>query len=567
MRYLSFTVATTIAIASNPCSQLCQLDGPSICNNGSYPTEDGLSHAYFLEPSGEHCSHNSQTGAACPESLAAVREDAAATLVAAFTSTARAQPSETTTTTQSPRERRDRLNNSVTTATAVFPAQSVADVLGFPEVPMPIQESVLSVDTGHFFPEARVPHLGACPPLSDNVGAGWTSTVFSSRFEDTDVAVKVYPMLNLTHFAQTEVEIYLRLKPLWGICVPAMHYYGTCDSEYGSKFFLIATTLLGETFKSMNVSSIPDDIKLSAVDCMQQIMSIARVTRLDFTLGNVLLTRNGESAQWVDFAFSTMIDHYMGISDPVEQIRMANFMSAKYTKLLWNRLGLPFDEQIPHPLLNKSNILFNDLIQPVAFSSSRMPPITWPALGPLPVLEEEPISWVSPRSVGVGHRNTTRILVLQYGFDFSMFAHHDLANMLKLTALWGDCIPAVVEYGITEKDNKGERKLAIILDFPSEWNLQRQSPTVLNPDQQVNAMTCLERIQAEGLVNGYVRALDVITNSENNSIMWMNFAFGVSHPELYESLDGIDPLMEEEKAKERAYIARAISDVSVHEIY
>jgi len=196
-----------------------------------------------------------------------------------------------------------------------------------------------------------------------------------------------------------------------------------------------------------------------------------------------------------------------------------------------------------------------------------MPPITWPALGPLPVLKKEPISWVSPRSVGVGYRNTSRILVLQYGFDFSMFAHHDLANMLKLADLWGDCIPAVVEYGVTENDKNGERKLAIILDFPSGWNLQRESPTVLNLEQQANALTCLERIQAEGLVNGYVRALDVISNSENNSIMWMNFAFGVSDPVLYESIYGIDALIEEEQAKEIAYIARAISDASVQEIY
>ena len=434
------------------------------------------------------------------------------------------------------------------------------------ESPENERESGLSVETSFFVPEGRVPHLGDCPPLSEEIGAGWTSTVFSSRFEDTDVAVKVYPMLNLTHFAQTEVEIYLRLKPLWDICVPAMHYYGTCDSESNSKFFLIATTLLGRSFSSIDSESLPDALKFRAVDCMQQIMSTARVTRLDYTLTTVLLSRDGQSAQWVDFAFSTMIDHYMGISDPSEQIRMANFMSSKYTKLLWTKLGLPLDDIIPHALLDKGEILFSDFIQPVPASSSHMP-LSWPALGPLPNLELEPISWVSPRLVGVGDRYGRRVIVFMYGFDFSMFAHYDLTNMLKLEALWDDCIPAVVEYGITEMDESGERKLAIVLDFPPQWTLQRESPTVLNIEQQSNAMTCLERIQAEGLVNGYVRALDVLTNSENDSTLWTNFAFGVAYPALYGSLDGIQALIEEEQLKEKNYIARAVSDVSVQEIY
>ena len=117
MRYLAITVAAVCA--SNPCEQLCQLDGPEVCTGGSWP-RTGRCHAYFLRPSGEHCYHNTFTSVTCPDSLPALPVESAAILVAALTPATTARPSETTSVTTEPsRERRRRVipgNRVLTTA-------------------------------------------------------------------------------------------------------------------------------------------------------------------------------------------------------------------------------------------------------------------------------------------------------------------------------------------------------------------------------------------------------------------------------------------------------------------
>ena len=124
MRYLAITVAAVCA--SNPCEQLCQLDGPEVCTGGSWP-RTGRCHAYFLRPSGEHCYHNTFTSVTCPDSLPASPVESAAILVAALTPATTARPSETTSVTTEPsRERRRRVIPGNLVLTTAAPATTAS---------------------------------------------------------------------------------------------------------------------------------------------------------------------------------------------------------------------------------------------------------------------------------------------------------------------------------------------------------------------------------------------------------------------------------------------------------
>lgn len=67
MRLLFLAIA--VSGSSNPCEELCRIDGPAICTDGSAGTPDGTCRSYFVQPSGEVCYHNARTSDICPESL------------------------------------------------------------------------------------------------------------------------------------------------------------------------------------------------------------------------------------------------------------------------------------------------------------------------------------------------------------------------------------------------------------------------------------------------------------------------------------------------------------------
>jgi hypothetical protein len=80
-----FALSSFVAVsyATNPCEQLCQLDGPEICTGGSWPRGAGVCHAYFIQPDGQRCYHNSITRSTCRDTFPALTIEAAASIVGA----------------------------------------------------------------------------------------------------------------------------------------------------------------------------------------------------------------------------------------------------------------------------------------------------------------------------------------------------------------------------------------------------------------------------------------------------------------------------------------------------
>ncbi len=60
------------AIAANPCEDLCRIDGPAVCTEGSWERDDGVCHAYFLRSTDQPCYHNAETIITCPDTLPAL---------------------------------------------------------------------------------------------------------------------------------------------------------------------------------------------------------------------------------------------------------------------------------------------------------------------------------------------------------------------------------------------------------------------------------------------------------------------------------------------------------------
>lgn len=62
----------------DPCADLCNFDGPSICTGGSWTKRDNSCHAYLFrgDPSvGDYCYHTASTSSACPSPGDPVRPD------------------------------------------------------------------------------------------------------------------------------------------------------------------------------------------------------------------------------------------------------------------------------------------------------------------------------------------------------------------------------------------------------------------------------------------------------------------------------------------------------------
>jgi len=68
--------------ATNPCQRLCDLDGPDVCTNGSYPRNGDICHAYFRLPNNGHCYHTSATQQTCPAHLPPLTVQEASAIVA-----------------------------------------------------------------------------------------------------------------------------------------------------------------------------------------------------------------------------------------------------------------------------------------------------------------------------------------------------------------------------------------------------------------------------------------------------------------------------------------------------
>lgn len=106
---MRFTAAllplAALGSVSDPCARLCQLDGPIICNDGSY-NKNGVCHRYLFrgDPSlNDYCYHTSATASTCPSSGKPVKFGDAQRLVALKEGQRRdAVPLTTTTTTAAP---------------------------------------------------------------------------------------------------------------------------------------------------------------------------------------------------------------------------------------------------------------------------------------------------------------------------------------------------------------------------------------------------------------------------------------------------------------------------------
>ena len=81
--FLALSMASQAA-AIDPCTALCNRDGPSICTGGSWTKGGGICHAYLFrgDPAlGDYCYHTGRTAASCPSRGTPVRASDVARLV------------------------------------------------------------------------------------------------------------------------------------------------------------------------------------------------------------------------------------------------------------------------------------------------------------------------------------------------------------------------------------------------------------------------------------------------------------------------------------------------------
>ena len=95
MRFLPFSFVISTAVASDPCTDLCNRDGPAVCTQGSW-NQNGICHAYFFRGDasiGDYCYHNTETASTCPSTGTKVRvEDATRLLAQSGTTTTTEEP-------------------------------------------------------------------------------------------------------------------------------------------------------------------------------------------------------------------------------------------------------------------------------------------------------------------------------------------------------------------------------------------------------------------------------------------------------------------------------------------
>ena len=82
MALIHFSLLTTLAAASaaDPCSRLCERDGPSVCTAGSWTKPDGSCHGYLFrgDPAlRDVCYHTTATASTCPGNGTPVSAEAA----------------------------------------------------------------------------------------------------------------------------------------------------------------------------------------------------------------------------------------------------------------------------------------------------------------------------------------------------------------------------------------------------------------------------------------------------------------------------------------------------------
>ena len=70
------------ALSADPCSRLCQFDGPQICTGGSWTKGNDICHAYYYNTDG-HCYHTALTKTTCPASGRPVKGSEVEGLIAA----------------------------------------------------------------------------------------------------------------------------------------------------------------------------------------------------------------------------------------------------------------------------------------------------------------------------------------------------------------------------------------------------------------------------------------------------------------------------------------------------
>ena len=74
--FIGFTICYGTSSKKDPCSVLCQFDGPAICTGGSWTKDGRVCHAYFFRGErelGDHCYHSSLTSKTCPSNGLPVR--------------------------------------------------------------------------------------------------------------------------------------------------------------------------------------------------------------------------------------------------------------------------------------------------------------------------------------------------------------------------------------------------------------------------------------------------------------------------------------------------------------
>ena len=83
-------IIASFALASgstmDPCSQLCQFDGPEVCTGGSWRKVNEICHAYHYNDGG-HCYHTAATRARCPAEGRPVRASEVPGIIAAHRTT------------------------------------------------------------------------------------------------------------------------------------------------------------------------------------------------------------------------------------------------------------------------------------------------------------------------------------------------------------------------------------------------------------------------------------------------------------------------------------------------
>ena len=179
------SICTTFAIIASieatkpvdPCTHLCQVEGPTICTGGSWTKGDSICHAYFHTETG-HCYHSAATRETCPGSGKPVRAHEVDAIVARIEAASVPKHLRASTTTQPTTE-------EVSTTTEQFIGTTEGTAVST-EAARDTTEEITYTTEGAIVPELK--------SLPDDLGGMSLIALDKPRFELAKLLMQVFLM-------------------------------------------------------------------------------------------------------------------------------------------------------------------------------------------------------------------------------------------------------------------------------------------------------------------------------------------------------------------------------------